>query len=118
MKEREEIKLSAFQHHWLIWEHELVIGGGAEDGDSDEGSVDWDSTDRQEFKFIESENIGSNRRSHLFRIILQRKSDGKYFETGNAEFHSYLADLRDTQYNCDINLKEVFPKIIETTIYE
>ena len=32
MKEREEIKLSAFQHHWLIWEHELVIGGGAEDG--------------------------------------------------------------------------------------
>lgn len=48
-------------------------------------------------------------------MVVKRKSDGKFFTFGFSDFGQGMSSLEDEPI---VDLKEVFPKKIEITVYE
>lgn len=70
-----------------------------------------------EFKIVQ-ENKGyyDSEKGFLdIEMVLQRKSDGKFFTFGFTDFGRGMSSLEEESI---VDLEEVFPKKIEITVYE
>lgn len=117
-KQREEIKLNPFQHMWIVNEHYLTSGVGMPENCKHERDVDWDNVEEEYFPFVEKHHAGGTRRSEIWRVILERKSDGKFFETHYEDSQNDMTEWMDINEYRDHTLREVFPKKVEVTVYE
>ena len=68
-------------------------------------------------EIVSEKHTGSSRHTEHYRLVFRRESDNKFFE---LNYENSVKDSMGWQ-ECNYGLteaKEVFPKVIETTIYE
>ena len=75
----------------------------------------WGDTD--DFTEIKNEVVDNTRWSIIHDIVVQRKSDGKYFTDTYRVGATESQDERPYEY-CDPNFTEVFPVQKTITVYE
>lgn len=68
-------------------------------------------------KEIRYDYVGSGRHTEHHTLVFQRVSDGKYFKVGYEESVKDSMGWDECNYG-SAEAKEVFPKTIETIIYE
>ncbi len=73
--------------------------------------------DDSNFVIIEDRIVGTRRWSVVYEIVVQRKTDGKYFKDGYRRGATESQDERPYEYS-EPNFTEVFPVTKTYIVYE
>lgn len=77
-------------------------------------AIDILNEENPNFSIIENEICGKSRWSDVYRLIIERKSDHKFFKGGYRSGATENRDERPWEYQKDVSFSEVFQ--IEKTI--
>jgi len=99
--ERETIKLNAQQHSDICNESFLEIDGN-----------------EIAIKEVKTNHLDTRRHTELYEMIFKRESDNKFFKVLYETSIKDSMGWDDCNFGDSFEAVEVFPKVIETTIYE
>lgn len=74
--------------------------------------------DHEDFDVIETNLVDSSRWSLIYEVVIQRKSDGKYFHSGYSVGATEGQDERAYEYDNDPTFGEVFKVEKTITVFE
>ena len=104
---RETIELTNKQYSDLIYENAYF------EGEYVEGDTEWIYFELVKHTIVDYSRHASNNES-----VLRRKSDGKYFLAEYQDSIKETMGWEECQYEDHYTIGEVFPRTIETIIYE
>jgi hypothetical protein len=104
---REKIRLTNKQYSDLIYENAYY------EGEYVEGETEW-----IQFDLVTHRVVGHGRHVANNESVFKRKSDGKYFLAEYQDSVKEMMGWDECQWDTHYEINEVFPKTIETIVYE
>jgi hypothetical protein len=104
---REEIRLTNEQFKSLIHEHTYYGGEYTEE------KTKWIM-----FELVKHSILSHSRHTAHNESVFKRTSDGKFFVAQYEDSVEEMMDWEECQWDSHYNITEVFPKTIETIVYE